>query len=81
MRLTNERKGQIALILVKDRFRNDGLRLKPDMTRQIYSDASRLGIPGIEMVQFAEELVRELVEEVFPPSTTSHHNPEYTKGM
>ena len=81
MALTKERKGEIALLYLKAKFQDEGIRLKPDMRRQIGSDAAKIGIKAEEAEQFVEELVREMVEKIFPPRVTSHHNPEYTKGM
>ncbi len=80
-KLTEERKGQIALLFVKDRFRSEGIRLKPDMKRDIGNTAKKIGVSVDELLQLVEELTHELVEEVFPSRSTSHHNPEYTKGM
>ena len=81
MKLTEERKGQIALLYLKARFKDEGVRLKPDMRRQIGNAATQIGISTDEAVALVEELVREMVEEVFPPTSTAHFNPEYTKGM
>jgi hypothetical protein len=81
MKLSEERKGQIALAYLKARFKDEGIRLKPDMRRQIGNDAAKIGIKPEEALAFVEELVREMVEEVFPPTSTAHFNPEYTKGM
>jgi hypothetical protein len=33
--MTEERKGQIALLYLKARFKDEGIRLKPDMRRNI----------------------------------------------
>ena len=79
--LTKERMGEIALLHLKNRIRNEGIRLKPDIKRQIGNEATKIGIPAHEAVAFVEELVREMVAEVFPPTSTAHFNPDYTKGM
>jgi hypothetical protein len=65
-KMTAERRGQIALLLLKDRLRNEGVRLKPDMKREIGNQAAKIGVPVEEAMQFVEELIREMVEEVFP---------------
>jgi len=74
--LTKERKGEIALLHLKNRLKSEGIRLKPDMKRQILNEAKEIGIPAEEAVEFVEGLVREMVEEVFPPTSTAHFNPE-----
>jgi len=76
--MTEERKGQIALLLLRDRLRNEGFRLKPDMKREIGNQAAKIGVPIEEAIQFVEGLVREMVEEVFPPRSFSSVNPDNT---
>ena len=63
--MTEERKGQIALALVKARFRDEGIRLKPDIKREIGNTAKKIGVPADELLRFAEGLVLEMLEEVF----------------
>lgn len=79
--MTEQRKGEIALLYLKAKFQDEGIRLKPDMRRQIGNEAAKIGVKPEEAEQFIEELVREMVEKIFPPRATSHHNPEYTKRM
>ena len=76
--MTEERKGQIALLLLKDRLHNEGVRLKPDMKREIGNQATKIGVPIEEVMQFIEGLVREMVEEVFSPRSVSFVNPDNT---
>lgn len=76
--MTEERKGQIALLLIKDRLRNEGVRLKPDMKREVGNVAKKIDIPASECMQFFEDLVREMVTEIFPPHSRSHTNPDNT---
>jgi len=76
--MTEERKGQIALLLLKDRLRSEGIRLKPDIKRDIGNQATKIGVPIEEAVQFVEGLVREMVEEVFPPRSQSFVNLDNT---
>lgn len=65
MALSKERKGEIALLYLKNKLREDGIRLKPDTLRQIGNTAKTVGIPFEEAKEFVEELVREMVEETF----------------
>jgi len=81
MHMTEERKGQIALLLLKDRLRGEGIRLKPDMKREIGNQATKIGVPIEEAMQFVEGMVRELVEEVFPPRSRISFNPDHDRGM
>lgn len=75
--MTEERKGQIALLLVKSRFKDEGIRLKPDMKRDIGNSAKKIGVPADELLQFVEGLTREMVEEVFPPRSFSSAERDY----
>ena len=61
------RKGQIALLYLKNKIREEGVRLTPNMKRQIGNTAKAIGIPVEEATEFSEIMVRELVEEVFGP--------------
>ena len=63
--LTKERKGEIALLLVKGKMRNAGIRLA-DVKREVHGPAKELGIPPEEAMEFFEGLIRELVDEAFP---------------
>ncbi len=78
MVLTKERKGEIALLYLKAKFQDEGIRLKPDMRRQIGNEAAKIGIKPEEAEQFVEELVREMVEKIFPPRSTSRVNLDNT---
>jgi len=81
--MTEERKGQIALLYLKNKLKDEGIRLKPDMRRNIGNEAKALGIPIEEAVEFAEGLVREMVEAVFSkrfvPGTIV--NPDHNREM
>ncbi len=62
------RKGQIALAYLKNKLREEGVRLSPNIRRQIGNTAKAIGITTEEAMEFAEGLVRELVEEAFAPN-------------
>jgi len=81
VKLTEERKGQIALLYLKAKFQDEGIRLKPDMRRQIGNEAAKIGIKAEEAEQFVEELVREMVEKVFPPRSFTTVNPDANREM
>ncbi len=63
--MTDARKGQIALLLLKHRLRKEGVRLVPDFKRSLASDAKELGIPVQEALEFYEGIIRENVDEIF----------------
>ncbi len=62
------RKGQIALLYLKNKPREDGVRLTPNFRRQVGNTAKAIGISVDEAMEFSELLVRELVEEAFAKS-------------
>ena len=66
------RKGQIAVLLVKHKLRENGVRLTPNLRREIGNDAKSIGISFDEAAEFVELIVRELVEEAF--AKTSKRN-------
>ncbi|MFZ2975197.1 MAG: hypothetical protein WA055_01030 [Candidatus Moraniibacteriota bacterium] len=65
------RKGQIALLYLKNKIREEGVRLTPNMKRQVGNTAKAIGISVEEAMEFTEILVRELVEETFPKEKIS----------
>ena len=60
--MTEERKGQIALLIVKHALREKGVRLRPGFNREIAHNAKQIGIPTEEAVEFAVELYREATD-------------------
>lgn len=64
--LSKERQGEIALIYLKDKMRREGIKLSSSSRRDIGDTAKKLNIPVEEATEFAEILVREIVEETFP---------------
>lgn len=66
MAISKERQGEIALLYLKNKLRRDGVTIKPNMQRQTGNEAKELGISPEEAAEFAEMLVRELMEEAFP---------------
>jgi len=72
--MTEQRKGEIALIILKDRLQHEGIRLKPDMKREISNTAKRLNIPEDEFMELFEEMVRDGINKMFPPKSRSVRN-------
>ncbi|OGN27558.1 MAG: hypothetical protein A3A33_05050 [Candidatus Yanofskybacteria bacterium RIFCSPLOWO2_01_FULL_49_25] len=68
--LTEARKGEIALKLIKYKYRQEGMRIGPHTRREIGSIAKEIGISPEEAMAFVETMVRELVNETFPKRTS-----------
>jgi len=81
MMMDRQRRNQIAYLLVKSRFQDEGIRLKPDMKRDIGNQAKKIGVPADELAQFVEELTNEMVEQIFHPRSSSHVNPDHNREM
>lgn len=77
--MDDARKGQIALLFLKKKMREDGIRIRPNFRREAGNEAKSIGIAIEEAVEFYETLVRELVEEMF--SESSGGNDETLKKM
>ncbi len=63
--LTEERKGEIAFKVLKVLLHKKGVTLNNNTRRVVGNTAKDLGIPYAEALEFAEGVVRELVEETF----------------
>ncbi|MDP4009233.1 MAG: hypothetical protein Q8P71_02330 [bacterium] len=63
--MNEDRKGQIAFLLVKHQLRKKGVRLTRSFRREVGNEAKAIGIPIEEAMEFVELIVRELVEETF----------------
>jgi hypothetical protein len=67
MALSQERKGEIALLYVRNMLYRDGIKLSQETQREIVNKSKQIGVSVEEATEFAEEMVRDLVEKVFPP--------------
>ena len=63
--MTEERKGEIAFALLKYRMRREGIRLTPEINRELGNMAKETGIPPEELKEFGRILFGELLEETF----------------
>ena len=64
MSLTQERIGEIALLVLKKKIRQDGFRLSSDNIKQkITDEANNLGIPAEEFAEFMKIILREMYED------------------
>jgi hypothetical protein len=59
------RKGQIAFLFLKQQLRERGVRITPNFRREIGNISKAIGVSAKEAMEFAEIIVRELVEETF----------------
>jgi len=87
MALTEGRRGQIALAIVKSKFRRDGLRLSSSARRELGSTAYEIGVPIEELEEFVLDLLPEMISEAFGydrVSVTTHgrrKNPPQSKSV
>ncbi len=65
MAISKERQGELALLYLKNKLRREGVTIKLNMQRQTANEAKELGISPTEAAEFAEILVREIVDEAF----------------
>ena len=63
--MDNVRKNQIAFLFLKQQLRERGVRITPNFRREIGNISKSIGVPNKEAMEFAEIIVRELVEEMF----------------
>jgi len=63
--MDEKRKGEIALALLKYRIGREGIRLTPDIKRELGNVAKATGIPQDELKEFGKILIEELLEETF----------------
>ena len=65
VRMDQVRKGEIALAVLKNQLRKKGLTIGPNFIRELGNAAKSVGVPKEEIIELAEELTRELVDEIF----------------
>lgn len=65
MTLTQQRKGEIALAILKEVLRNDGLHLSARQLGEKAKKAVSIGVSEGEYRQFVELMAREYLEETF----------------
>ena len=63
--LSKERKGEIAYRLVRLKLKQTGLNLTPSFKREVGNAAKEIDVPFEELLQFAEEITRGIMEEIF----------------
>lgn len=63
--MEEKRKGEIALALLKYWMGREGIRVTPDLTRDLGNVAKETGIPQDELKKFVKIFVEELLEKTF----------------
>jgi hypothetical protein len=63
--LTEKRQGEIALAILRNKLRDEGVRVGPHIQREIPKKAKDIGVTEDELLELYEMLTRELVEETF----------------
>ena len=63
--MDEKRKGEIAQALLKYRMSREGIRLTPDIKRDLGNIAKETGISQDELKEFMKLFVEELLEETF----------------
>jgi len=66
--MTQERRGQIALLVLKEKMRREGVKVSSSMRREIGNGAKCIGIPMEEASEFAKIMILELVDEALVKS-------------
>jgi hypothetical protein len=67
MPLTEQRKGEIALALWKNRRTHQGVRFSPTaIRREIGNAAKETGIPFDELMEFSKEVIEHVFAQTFP---------------
>jgi len=63
--ITKHRGGEIAILILKHKLRKEGLHLSPEVKRTWGNMAKDIGVPFEELLEFAEGMAREAMEEFF----------------
>jgi maleate cis-trans isomerase len=69
MVLSKEKKGELAFQVLKHLARRKGFNLSGKMAEEITEEAKKARINPDEALALAEEIVRSLVDEIFPART------------
>ena len=63
--LSKERQGEIALAILKRKMHTEGIRVGPQVMREIPSLSKDLNISKDDLAEFFELMVRQMVDETF----------------
>jgi len=62
--MDEKRKGEIAFILLKYQLSREGIRLGPDMKRELGNIAKATDIPLSELKEFGRDIFKEMLNEL-----------------
>ena len=62
------RKGQIALLIIKHQLGEKGVQLTSNFRRRIGNLAAQIGVSTNEAMEFAQEIITEMMNEAFAKS-------------
>ncbi|MDO8505482.1 MAG: hypothetical protein Q7S48_02820 [bacterium] len=60
--MSEERKGQVAVLLLKDHILEQGFTISSQSRRNLGNVAKRIGVPLDELLEFARPLLQEALE-------------------
>ena len=63
--MKEQRRGEIAVMCVRQKFMENGIRLSSNFRREVGNAAKQIGISTEEAMEFVEGFVRELIKETF----------------
>ncbi len=66
--LSKERKGELALIVLKEKLLREGVRLSKNVLRDFKNESKRLGVEKEELTIFMKEVFQELIDSIFSPN-------------
>jgi hypothetical protein len=65
------RMGEIALLFLKDRLMEEGMRLNSNSRKHIIEKAKEIGVPEAEALEFSKIMIEELIAKVFDSNKAS----------
>lgn len=63
--MNDKRKGEIALLVLRNQLQKEGVRIGNNTKREIGSTAKELGIDIKEMTEFVQVMAREIFDKAF----------------
>ncbi len=67
MEMTKERRGEIAVLILKNQVRRDGIRMKEEggrLQRELPNQAAAIGVPVDELKLFARHMLQDIFNEM-----------------
>ncbi len=64
-KLSDKRRGEIALFIIKEDSFKNGATISKDFTRELKNVAAEIGIEAKELNEFTQEILGEMIEKIF----------------